>query len=365
MTLNYDHRNRKSPIKITQERRQQFVPQPGFGRSSSRFGFDELNPNPGVGSYETNVGTLLRRTPSLSSKGYGNSFVSKSPKIAPFIDLGNPGPADYDIPSFTQSPKYKQRPSTSFIQSGDGKRVPFAPPNDYPGPSDYHINYFPGKSPLLIHKKSATFESVTDRNSFFDQVSPSPPPGKYRIERADKIYKSASGDINFAKSSREERFNHIGRDNHVPGPHTYFQTPVQYSPGKSVHGQDNTNRSPPRSPSRGVDSQHSLHEGSITDDHTVKSLRSVGGQHRGKLLGKQNERAAPMQTFGADKDRFKNSTFGRLDLIAEIPGPGSYNLCHDGPIDVMLRRSERASTASATGSAIRSVTPEYWLQCCS
>ena len=25
-------------------------------------------------------------------------------------------------------------------------------------------------------------------------------------------------------------------------------------------------------------------------------------------------------TFGADKDRFKNSIFGRLDLAAEIPG---------------------------------------------
>ena len=31
-------------------------------------------------------------------------------------------------------------------------------------------------------------------------------------------------------------------------------------------------------------------------------------------------------TFGADKDRFKHSFMGRLDLKAEIPGVGTYNL---------------------------------------
>ena len=31
-------------------------------------------------------------------------------------------------------------------------------------------------------------------------------------------------------------------------------------------------------------------------------------------------------TFGADKERFKHSFLGRLDLVAELPGVGSYSL---------------------------------------
>jgi hypothetical protein len=43
-------------------------------------------------------------------------------------------------------------------------------------------------------------------------------------------------------------------------------------------------------------------------------------------LGKQNEIGNKPHTMGADKDRFKNSIYGRLDLAAESPGVGQYNL---------------------------------------
>ena len=61
-------------------------------------------------------------------------------------------------------------------------------------------------------------------------------------------------------------------------------------------------------------------------DEARKSMRTAGN-YRGRYLGKQNDSRAPaLHTFGADKDRFKNSFCGRLDLAALIPGPGSYKL---------------------------------------
>ena len=69
-----------------------------------RFGPPELYPNPGVGEYnidpppdENNQyrSSLLRQSASLSSRGFGNSFLSKTPQITPFVDHKVPGPAAY------------------------------------------------------------------------------------------------------------------------------------------------------------------------------------------------------------------------------------------------------------------------------
>lgn len=58
-----------------------------------------------------------------------------------------------------------------------------------------------------------------------------------------------------------------------------------------------------------------------------ENARTVGA-HRGvQWLGKSNDKPiATLHTFGADKDRFKHSFMGRLDLKAEIPGVGSYDM---------------------------------------
>ena len=52
-------------------------------------------------------------------------------------------------------------------------------------------------------------------------------------------------------------------------------------------------------------------------------------------------------TFGADKDRFKHSFMGRLDLKAEIPGVGTYTL-------KTFTDALRPSTTSAAPGVIRS-----------
>lgn len=57
-----------------------------FGSGVIRFRVTDFDPNPGVGNYEiSSPNPLLKRSPSLSSKGYG---ICKSPKQPIFPDKG-------------------------------------------------------------------------------------------------------------------------------------------------------------------------------------------------------------------------------------------------------------------------------------
>jgi hypothetical protein len=206
-----------------------------------------------------------------------------------------------------------------------------------------------------LKKESATFSSVTERNSVFDQVTAAPPPGKYRIEKADKFFKKAEGDIDWSRGGgRQERFDHIGKDNHVPPPTSYFPTPYFNPATTSSSGQSLLVDGMQLSPKKNNTNLASLDFGGNLAEDSVRSLRSVGN-YRGKLKGKLNERPATTHTFGADKDRFKNSAFGRLDLIAEIPGPGTYNLQGDSISENIHRKLERAATATSLQSPLKCV----------
>lgn len=297
-----------------------------FGSATDRFS-EYLTPVPGVGRYNLEVdgeSNLLKKSPSISKRGYVASFVSKAPKLSFIEDKGTPGPCSYDIYQGTLSvpPEGEGRPMTAFIPSGNG-RVPFPPPNKVPGPAAYHIHPDPGTSPLLRYKPSATFESKSKRESFIQindvpsaakykphLVSPnalSSPPRRIRTMNGDlapppgeaprhtpgspiplsepKI--PLKGDIVFYKSTYT-RFQDIGKDNKVPGPQQYFTDSME------------------------------------EDYFPEKTLRSCGTYH-GKYVGKlQSEKRRPPHTFGADLDRFKDSVYGRLDLKAQIPGPGTY-----------------------------------------
>ena len=236
------------------------------------------------------------------------TLPSKAPKLSFIEDKGTPGPCSYDIYTDTMapSPDALLRPSTAFIPSGDG-RVPFPPPNKVPGPAAYEPHPDPG-SPFLRIKSSATFASTTKRESFI-QINDVPHGLTYepflvdikRISSPTKIYRDSPGspakkepyipfntDIQFFKSTYT-RFQDLGKDNKVPGPDRYFDPQAEQ---KYYHPQP--------------------------------SLRSVGN-YRGKYCGKIHQKVVhPVHTFGADKDRFKNSVYGRLDLKAQIPGPGTY-----------------------------------------
>mmetsp|Transcript_28708 Transcript_28708/g.39403 ORF Transcript_28708/g.39403 Transcript_28708/m.39403 type:complete len:1855 (+) Transcript_28708:3-5567(+) len=328
-TLNYSYNEQRSqtPLRRFQETRNALSPQKGFGSAVLRFGPDELFPNPGVGQYNIDPppdennnyrSSLLSTSPSLSQKGFGTSFLSKTPQITPFVDRKVPGPASYDIKTFSLVSNHNTG-KNAFTPSKKG-RVPWNEPNPYPGPSDYYINWDPGNSPFMERKKSSTFCSTTARDSFFDKQSPAPGPATYNIGVS-----SLSGNHDMVWSRKSiDRFDHIGKDNEVPAPTRYFDDRHDYI----------------------IEKSHS-------------SLRAVGTNNfSGKSLGKQNEKPiVAMHTFGADKDRFKNSIFGRLDLAAEIPAPGCYDDIFRYSINKGRGRTAPTALLKGTGAANRSPSP--------
>lgn len=136
----------------------------GFGTGSARFN-NNMNDIPGPGAYSSNDIPLLVRSPSLSKKGFGNAFLSKSQKgFAPKTG-DSPGPGHYEIKGMDH---VEVRPTPAFIKSGRG-RVPYPDPaltkRNIPGPASYQIKQ-EYKPPLLVKKPSATFESKSGRQSF-------------------------------------------------------------------------------------------------------------------------------------------------------------------------------------------------------
>ena len=250
----------------------------GFGTRTDRFQMDELNPTPGVGSYSVSDRSFELKTPSLSKKGYR---VNTAPKLPTFAASEVPGPCSYSPKMVSIGDVDKTRPSTAFKASGYG-RVPFPPPNTVPGPNAYEINLEPFVSPVLKKKKSFYFESTERRGKYLD-VNDIPPPLSYS-GAFNPLDSPKTGDLEWSRSTFK-RFSDLGKDNRVPGPERYFQ--------------DQREEEKP-------------------------SLRTVGN-YRGRYLGKlQDSPKRPPTTFGADKERAKGRFLGRLDLKAEIPGPGQY-----------------------------------------
>lgn len=254
--------------------------QNGFGCRTERFDFEELTPTPGVGKYQVTDRSLELRSPSLSRKGYR---VNTAPKLPVFAASDVPGPCAYSPKMTSIGDVDTSRPTTAFIPSGMG-RVPFSPPNKVPGPNSYEINPEPGVSPLLKKKKSYYFESTERRSKFLD-TNDIPPPLSYH--NAFPALPSPKHDVEWSKSSFK-RFSELGKDNFVPGPDRYFQEhrEEEYFPRKTLR---------------------------------------TAGNYRGRYIGKlQAQPKRPPTTFGADKDRQKGRFLGRLDLKAQIPGPGQY-----------------------------------------
>lgn len=281
----------------------------GFGSRTTRFDNDPLTITPGVGSYNTfDETSLVLKSPSLSKKGYGNSFVSKSPKLSAFTDTrGFPGPNSYSIHnnSIATPSDSLLRPSSAFLPCGNG-RVPFPPPNKVPGPNSYEINPDPGSPKLMKYKKSSMFLTKTKRNSFL-RVNDIPGIGKYTPNLLP--YSGSNADIVWSKGSFT-RFQDLGKDNKVPGPQRYFD------PDREAN------------------------------EAARKTLRT-SGTYRGRYIGKQSEKEIQnTTTFGADMDRFKHSAMGRLDLIAQLPGPGAY-----------FQDLEKLSSISPVSSPRRPLSP--------
>jgi len=322
----------------------------GFGYSSCRFRAP-TNFNPGPAAYyDADRFSLEARGPSYSKRGFGNAFISTEDKIAYPKNNGVPGPAAYRLPQLGEGIQ-------SGIKFGNGTKQSSIPLGDkcVPGPNAYAVKFEHQQiySHYCKNKPSASLCSKSDRASYMT-ISKNPGPGDYNIDpNANTVQKTFAW-----SSSKTKRGDDLTRNNGVPGPAAYFKTVPHSRP--STQGGESSSRSSTATGtrsrpattgerSRPTTSNSSRPKSSasvarpgtgqrqmtctaraITDTGFLEeervNMRSVGN-YRGRYLGKQNDTRSPAShTFGADKDRFKNSFCGRLDLQAMLPGPGSYRL---------------------------------------
>jgi hypothetical protein len=236
----------------------------------------ELCGVPGVNSYEINHG---------KPGGLGFSRVELKSQFDK--QNNNPGPNSYQL----ETDVSKRTRGTKFVQGGS--RTPYGPDRPpIPGPNSYSVNH--GYVPKLLRKQqSASFRSASRRDSEFSKMGVGPGIGKYVLPTLNDW-------------SKEPNTN---PEIHTFGPikdrfANSFQGPLAVYAAVPGPGQYNT----------------------IGMSPFALKPKTAPGSKRSKYLGKQNEIGNKPHTFGADKDRFKDSVYGRLDLIALAPGVGAYNL---------------------------------------
>ncbi len=238
----------------------------------------ELCGVPGVNSYDV-----------YKHEKRGGLGFSEVPKKSQFdIQNGHPGPNSYRL----EVDVSKRTRGVKFVTSKQG-RMPFgAEPAAIPGPNSYAIKH--KYEPKLLSKlTSASFRSDSRRDSEFSKMPVGPGIGRYVLPTQNDWGKTPNTNPEIHTFGPiKDRFA-----NSFQGPlAVYAAVP---GPGKY----DTAGYSP-----------------------FALKPRTSPGARRNAYLGKQNEIGNKPHTFGADKDRFKDSIYGRLDLIAEMPGVGAYNL---------------------------------------
>lgn len=138
----------------------------GFGFRNDRFS-DKVNPLPGPGYYYEDQNSLLRKSASLSKKGFGNAFVSKSERIPSPPPATNTGPGQYNPKGIDEI--YSSTKAGKFSEAGKDKgRVAYADPlksGSRAGPGEYKVeaNFLPG---YLRTKPTVAFASQSGRDSY-------------------------------------------------------------------------------------------------------------------------------------------------------------------------------------------------------
>jgi hypothetical protein len=236
----------------------------------------ELNTNPGVQSYDIS---------GAGKKVSGGRFNHSHLKS--IFDPKNdyPGPNSY----VTEQDVSKRQRGVRFVT---GKKVSSMDlGHEVPGPNAYQTKPTYAYCPAHMRRlNSASLRSGTRRDSEFSKRTPG----------AAKYYSLPTG-------NRWDIPKNFNKDIHTFGPikdrfANSFQgnmAEVEAIPGPGAYMQI-----------------------------LQKPEQASEGGRRSKYVGKQNEIGKRFHTMGADKDRFKNSIYGRLDLIAAIPGVGSYDVHH-------------------------------------
>eukprot|EP00002_Diphylleia_rotans_P012701 TRINITY_DN2486_c0_g1_i2.p1 TRINITY_DN2486_c0_g1~~TRINITY_DN2486_c0_g1_i2.p1 ORF type:complete len:283 (-),score=39.10 TRINITY_DN2486_c0_g1_i2:509-1357(-) len=193
----------------------------GFMSRVHRFDYGE-NENPGPGTYVNHEG-FVRQSDSLSKKGYGNGFASKSsrfmrqfserhqlapgsyhkdyssfkqpepyhkglssafstPSVKPQRKEVQPGPGEYDIivPKDVASDRRQTGHSSVFKAPDRFKRIELS---NMPAPGQYEPSYKPVKNELMANPHQSVFESRTVRSTALDPRNIDVPgPGSYAVE---------------------------------------------------------------------------------------------------------------------------------------------------------------------------------------
>jgi hypothetical protein len=139
----------------------------GFGDRKNRFN-ENTTSNPGPGYYYEDQNNLMRKSASLSKKGFGNAFVSKSDRLSSVIlNHNQAGPGHYNPKAVDEV--YASSKAGRFAQSDIAKgRMPYEDPlrnGPRPGPGEYKVeaNFLPG---YLRSKPTVAFASQSGRDSF-------------------------------------------------------------------------------------------------------------------------------------------------------------------------------------------------------
>ena len=205
--------------------------------------------------------------------------------------------------------------TAAFLPNGQIRRLPFdikEQRRGIPGPlayfhnDDFRMRTYKPKS--LRKLPSASLRSASNRESFLDSTSSVPGPGLYDVAvgyNATTVMRST----NFSSSNDLQRPPIA--DNEVPGPGSYYKDSLVFDKRNSNSKQPNK--------SKLLISKNCINHGSnILETEALVSNSIL------EFIGVSDFRKEP-HTFGPGAGlRFKNTYFGRLDLIKEIPGPGAY-----------------------------------------
>ncbi len=121
---------------------------------------------PGPGFYFEDKNAILKKSTSLSKKGFGNAFVSKCDRLPSVLLNHNvAGPGHYCPKDVDEI--YASHTFGKFNRTDDG-RMPYEDPlrnGPRPGPGEYRVeaNFLP---PYLRSKPTVAFASDSGRESF-------------------------------------------------------------------------------------------------------------------------------------------------------------------------------------------------------
>lgn len=155
----------------------------GFVSHSERFGLYD-DDNPGVGNYNLGLKPKYITNTSMSSKGYGNGFLSRMPRLNS-NNNGNPGPGKYDLYNVLSIKKETESSLVGRSLYNNNETVSKKENLILPGPATYSPSKFDGWR-LDKSKFNYNFDSSSKRKDFVDSKTNYPGPGSYFIDKPKK-----------------------------------------------------------------------------------------------------------------------------------------------------------------------------------